>query len=376
MKKLFISILFCFFGLLFGQENKLAFKNQINNITFNNDFVLDSIVDFYFFLSDSLFKKSEIFKYNADFKLIYDSINPSCDPCGRSSHYYYYDNLGNDTLETTWYYGVFLPSTNKIRYYYDSNGLDTLEKDSSVFNSLSGGTEVFYCRHFFDLNRNDTLDIYKYLISYKSPTISKIRIFYDSENHDTLRVIYYSDSTQDRHKKSYISIENDTTIFFSFVHYLNPIQDTIQWIKTDKREYLYNINGQLERILSGWDKDTYTQTTVYSYDINGSLKFINEVENNYKHYYFYSIKNTNKIKSNWIKNEISLFPNPTKDVIKIKSFIPIKLIKIFDLNGKVVKIANINNLDYSLSLDNVSSGIYILEFLTNQKVIFRRIIKY
>ncbi len=78
---------------------------------------------------------------------------------------------------------------------------------------------------------------------------------------------------------------------------------------------------------------------------------------------------------NFTKNNFNFFPNPVKDVLHIDSKIEIDRALIFDKTGQLIK--EINDIDNSfISLQDLSSGLYIVQIITNNSFVNRfKIIK-
>ncbi len=102
----------------------------------------------------------------------------------------------------------------------------------------------------------------------------------------------------------------------------------------------------------------YTQNTFYASFCEGSLEqcnFLNSVYNN-------------KFSSN-----ISIFPSPSNDIIRIESDHIIEKVEIFDLNGKSLMTSNQNEVVIS----NLSADIYFVNiYLNHGQVITKKIIKH
>jgi hypothetical protein len=63
-----------------------------------------------------------------------------------------------------------------------------------------------------------------------------------------------------------------------------------------------------------------------------------------------------------LKNEVSIYPNPTSQNVSVSSAVLIDCIEIMDLFGRsVLSIVEINDHDYNLDLSNYSNGNYILK---------------
>jgi hypothetical protein len=73
--------------------------------------------------------------------------------------------------------------------------------------------------------------------------------------------------------------------------------------------------------------------------------------------------------------KVNIYPNPTTDRIFIKTSdnSPIEFVEILDVNGRVIQ--RIEQPENDLSLDNFTSGMYILHTKVNGKLFFDRIIK-
>lgn len=69
---------------------------------------------------------------------------------------------------------------------------------------------------------------------------------------------------------------------------------------------------------------------------------------------------------------ITIYPNPTEDMVQILSKQKIKKVNIYSLSGKLIKTQIFQNLDYSIQcdLENLSDGLYFLEVIgINSKMI-------
>ena len=66
-------------------------------------------------------------------------------------------------------------------------------------------------------------------------------------------------------------------------------------------------------------------------------------------------------------NRISIFPNPTRSTLNIKSITNISSISIYDLNGKLLQTEQPrpNSFEYPIDVKNLSNGIYFLEVISD-----------
>ncbi len=83
--------------------------------------------------------------------------------------------------------------------------------------------------------------------------------------------------------------------------------------------------------------------------------------------------NLASINTNNFANTISLYPNPSNDIVKIKSIFKISEINVYDLLGKLV----LNDLKTNIiRLKNLPKGIYVCKIITeNNNKIYKRIVK-
>ncbi len=73
---------------------------------------------------------------------------------------------------------------------------------------------------------------------------------------------------------------------------------------------------------------------------------------------------------------ISIYPNPTSNIFYFQSNNPVKSIRILNLLGQEIKAPiNINNNYYSIDISKESSGIYLVEVLTENGIIVRKVSK-
>ena len=71
-------------------------------------------------------------------------------------------------------------------------------------------------------------------------------------------------------------------------------------------------------------------------------------------------------------NDVSLFPNPTKDIITISSSVkPIK-IELIDVNGKLISESHTSE---TIDLTELSEGIYFVKIFTATNCIVKKVIK-
>lgn len=78
---------------------------------------------------------------------------------------------------------------------------------------------------------------------------------------------------------------------------------------------------------------------------------------------------------NEVSNSFSLYPNPVKDNLTIRSNSIIESVKIYNVQGALVRILTPNSMAINLAMDELDSGIYSLVISSEGKLAQHRIVK-
>ncbi|MEI7504326.1 MAG: T9SS type A sorting domain-containing protein, partial [Paludibacter sp.] len=79
---------------------------------------------------------------------------------------------------------------------------------------------------------------------------------------------------------------------------------------------------------------------------------------------------------NIVSNETFIYPNPTKDVINIKSDYPVQTVTVSSLLGQTLKVTEIKGDDKVINISEIPSGNYLITAkLENGKILVNRIVK-
>ena len=73
--------------------------------------------------------------------------------------------------------------------------------------------------------------------------------------------------------------------------------------------------------------------------------------------------------------ELSLYPNPVKDIATISSTESVDLIRVFDMTGRIVKQATPNRNNFDLDVANLSKGVYLVKLNAGDKEATTKLIK-
>jgi len=71
--------------------------------------------------------------------------------------------------------------------------------------------------------------------------------------------------------------------------------------------------------------------------------------------------------------ELSVFPNPARDKLTVRSNEMIKQIRLFDISGQTVKNITVNDLRIKINISNLETGIYVIQVHTARNVINKRV---
>ena len=81
--------------------------------------------------------------------------------------------------------------------------------------------------------------------------------------------------------------------------------------------------------------------------------------------------------NDYLTSKFSVYPNPVKNTINFSNGINalVSTIDITDLNGRVVKTMNINATEGQISINELSTGIYMMRITTDQGMAVKKIVK-
>lgn len=73
--------------------------------------------------------------------------------------------------------------------------------------------------------------------------------------------------------------------------------------------------------------------------------------------------------------DVSLYPNPVRDVMNISAGESIQRVRVYDLTGRMVKQANPNTADFSLDVADLSKGVYFVKLNAGDREATTKLIK-
>lgn len=92
-------------------------------------------------------------------------------------------------------------------------------------------------------------------------------------------------------------------------------------------------------------------------------------------YLSFQVSSPNSISQQELKNNATIVPNPATDIISVESEEIIQELLLYNLNGKIVKQIFPANAAATLNISELPSGSYILQIITLESSISKKIIK-
>lgn len=210
--------------------------------------------------------------------------------------------------------------------------------------------------------------------------------------------LFYSNVTKTNYSITFMLGQSDTVrMWIDSVVISSFVRPTVT-IKTPIDTAIYNLGDAVPFTVTAKDYDTITN--VYYYENNTLLK--NEVNYPYStsitglslgtHKIYakamnrdslvsrndtviIKIQNPIGIKEHTIFNNLNVFPNPSKDQLKINTIDNDNLNYIvLDINGNKIISGSINKIS-TIDISNLKNGMYMLQLITKEKIINHKFIK-
>jgi len=113
-------------------------------------------------------------------------------------------------------------------------------------------------------------------------------------------------------------------------------------------------------------------------DINGDQipDFILTGSYNFSLYTKVYINNSDQMKINdWNKNNLSIYPNPVKNILNIDSDDTILGVKIYNMTGQELKNVKADSKNAKIDMEGIHSGVYIFKVQTSKELKSFKVIK-
>lgn len=124
------------------------------------------------------------------------------------------------------------------------------------------------------------------------------------------------------------------------------------------------------------DKSGLRRILVADFDNDGNDDFLVEdrssILGQFIIYHDDTLPNTLSINSPNIMLSVDVYPNPVKDILNIRSTDQITDVKVYDIQGKLIKVKFVTN---SIDVSNLKSGVYFLQVTSEKGSVAKRFIK-
>ncbi len=343
---------------------------------------------------------------------------------------YTYDVNENVSVEIDYYWNgsmwvdsdkyVFTFDSNKMTqeiYYERDNAQWVLsEKYEYKFDTSNKLTTIFYSEYVskqwiqyykivFTYDGNENLDteivsiLYPNLVEYL-----KFKYSYDNNGRTSITASEWVNSAWVLNWKDEYTYDGTGNLVTEIDYdYVNP-----QWIAYDKFEYAYDTNGNtIQDIGYHWNTSSSAWVEYEKYEYYHDLAYDTSdviipswLYGNYD-YVFYNLVTGfsifNFIDPDWVEaqktilfysdynnalgvddellaNSVKIYPNPVDNILTIDSeMVPLTKVEIFSILGKKVK--EMDSGFKSLSMDNLSTGIYLVRIHSENGSTTRKLIK-
>lgn len=79
--------------------------------------------------------------------------------------------------------------------------------------------------------------------------------------------------------------------------------------------------------------------------------------------------------NNAINFDFELYPNPVKKIVSITAAESIDMVRIFDLTGRMIRMENPNSTEFSLNVENLSKGAFLVKLNAGNKEVTTKFVK-
>jgi hypothetical protein len=123
-----------------------------------------------------------------------------------------------------------------------------------------------------------------------------------------------------------------------------------------------------------YGKFSYSWTNGNSSDSNRLDYWLDPLNTGIEVLHGYDPSNVGIVDYNKIENKIKVYPNPANNIVNIEAEFEIRSCGIYSINGQCVGEISVNSFQKDISVNNLSSGIYLLKIQTEQGLAHKKLI--
>jgi len=171
-----------------------------------------------------------------------------------------------------------------------------------------------------------------------------------------------------------VTIEDDITVEVI----LNPVTFEVEFVIEDTQNNpIENATITLGDITNPAGDYTFDETPAGNYDYKVEKAGYHDATGNIDVYDNITLNITMAEDENYVVShedvELTIFPNPARDMFTVESNNIIKQIRLIGVNGQVVFNNDVNSLRYEINISNLQPGVYFMQIHTAESVITQRV---
>ena len=283
-------------------------------------------------------------------------------------------DIGYEWLSNQWI------NMYKDEYFYNGNILSS--EVNSLWNYGDSAWELD-TQSFFTFSAGNL--ILKVVQEYDDDSglwiiLNKSEYTYNASDNLELQILSTWDNTLNDYVFKYKDVyQFDTNGNRTVGIYSEWLVNTGEWVEDYKDEYVFDLNYNLIDITIPffYEATLEEEHAVANNMVIGYFGFEKDNlvwEETDKWLFFYSNYNNPLGVSDFaLTNTLKVYPNPTTNLLVVKSSIPVDRVEVYSLSGK--KIKDIQTSFNAISLNDLASGVYIVKITSDMQSISKRIIK-
>lgn len=248
----------------------------------------------------------------------------------------------NGSIEEKWYYWWDKESQSFQYDYYE------------IISYNDKGGLLLWIEYKWS-SENSTWEAYaKWEYEYSNGQVSVMRGYYTDESG-----AFYID------EEDYYKYDSNLALLESTYWYWSDKSNKLEKSVLNVSSWDYDIASDYIVLPYYWNIQfyKYLKKDVTEYNWNSSTS--EWIKNNIEKYYYSGVTTGNDVSE--LKNEVRIFPNPTKDYVTIENLNPNSLVELFSIDGKKLKTFN-PDVSNALSMESLPSGLYFFKISNKSKV--------
>ncbi|HBG70435.1 MAG: hypothetical protein A2W93_09270 [Bacteroidetes bacterium GWF2_43_63] len=312
--------------------------------------------------------QQRVYEYDSNFvkevewRLLWDSVATQWDTTSKIRYVNNATGLPNQIIQTSRdsVTGLFTADSSRYTINYSLSE----KEDTVLWEIKTGGVWYDRLRTHFIYDTNDFLITKTGELNYQSPSAwenySRFEYINNPDGTVQSETIFRWDSVSD----AWI---NSQTTAYTYNAYQKPLTTTIDHNSDgsidNTIEYFYDASNYLIKTEQSVSSDYYEG--YYTNNTSGlPVEIVTQILDDTVMVNFTRIINTYIYNTNDLGEELSfsfnVFPNPAGNVLNIKSATPCSQVLISDLTGKIIYDKQISGSEYTINIESLPAGLYVI----------------